>query len=119
MPIRITISIAALESSTVAGSRSSARPIAGTWWRSESPRSPCAAEATNEPNCTISGRSKPSAWRNAAISAAEDSGGIITAAGSPLRCRIRNTTIATPTSAHSAPSARRTRNASTQLSDIS
>src|ERR1700733_3535573 len=61
----------------------------------------------------MSGRSKPCAWRNASISARVDSGGIITAAGSPVRGKIKKTTTATPISAHNAPSARRARYAVT------
>ncbi len=90
------ISSPAPASSKVAGSRSTTRPIAGSPCRIDSPKSPRTAPLRKRTYCTATGSSKPMSWRNLAMSSAVASGGSSSAAGSPVRWRIRNTTTDTP-----------------------
>src|SRR5215471_12809402 len=80
----------------VAGSRSRTKPMAGSPWRSDSPKLPWIAPVRKRPYWTIHGSSKPMAVRKRAMSSAVASGGRSSAAGSPVRCRIANTTTDTP-----------------------
>src|SRR5215510_11318491 len=80
----------------VAGNRSRTKPMAGSPWRSDSPKLPWIAPVRKRPYWTIHGSSKPIALRKRAMSSAVASGGRSSAAGSPVRCRIANTTTDTP-----------------------
>src|SRR5215470_17298572 len=80
----------------VAGNRSRTKPMAGSPWRSDSPKLPWIAPVRKRPYWTIHGSSKPMALRKRAMSSAVASGGRSSAAGSPVRWRIANTTTDTP-----------------------
>src|SRR5215475_11127996 len=82
----------------VAGRRSATSVIAGSPWRSDSPKFPCTAPRRKRRYWTVTGSLKPRAARSFSRSSAVASGGRSSAAGSPVRCRMRNTTTETPKS---------------------